>query len=254
MKRYLLASGAVLLAAAAAAVAREQSMLARVTVYWASGDSGSDKWTRNHQAATHVRLRNGHCAVDPRRIPYGSKVVLPDGALVAVDTGKHVKTRRAARLCGRSSAERNAIVVDRFFETKKQALAWANHNPQFITVRVESPNESSPMKSIPSAELLPSRNVIAPQRTLAAVNLPPTPAPTSVLRHSVTTPRDRDAGAISNSATVVSVKQSVVPAATSSPAMRAAPVIKSRSLPATLVASAADDTRSHYGRPVAYLP
>ena len=125
----------------AGAAKAEQSMLARVTVYWATGGSGSDKWTRNHQTATRVRLRSGHCAVDPRRIPYGSKVTLPDATLVAVDTGKHVRTRRAARRAGRSAAERDAIVIDRFFETKKQALRWARQHPHFMMVRVQSPNE-----------------------------------------------------------------------------------------------------------------
>ena len=116
-------------------------MLARVTVYWASGGSGSDHWTRKHIAASGARLRNGHCAVDPRRIPYGSRVTLPDGTLIAVDTGGAVRSRRAARLAGRSASERNAIVIDRFFETKAQALAWAKRNPQFISVRVSPPNE-----------------------------------------------------------------------------------------------------------------
>jgi len=116
-------------------------MLARVTVYWASGGSGSDHWTRNHIAASGPRLRIGHCAVDPRKIPYGSRVTLPDATLIAVDTGSAVRSRRAARLSGRSSAERNAIVIDRFFETKAQAMAWSRRHPHFMTVRVSSPND-----------------------------------------------------------------------------------------------------------------
>ena len=117
-------------------------MLARVTVYWASGGSGSDPWTRKHVAASGARLRDGHCAVDPRRIPYKSRVVLPDATLTAVDTGGAVRSRHAARKSGRSSAERNAIVIDRFFETKAQAVAWARKNPEFMMVRVFSPNEN----------------------------------------------------------------------------------------------------------------
>lgn len=140
MKRSMIALGLVLLGAPAAS-AFEQSLLARVTVYWASGGSGSDRWTRQHQAATSVRLRPGHCAVDPRRIPYGSKVLLPDATLVAVDTGSHVVSRRAARKAGRTSLERNALVVDRFFESKGQALSWARRNPHFMTVRVLSGNQ-----------------------------------------------------------------------------------------------------------------
>jgi 3D (Asp-Asp-Asp) domain-containing protein len=119
-----------------------QSFLARVTVYWASGGRGSDSYTRKHKSATGVRLRVGHCAVDPRRIPYGSKVIFPDGVFTAVDTGLALKNRKAARRSGRTAAERNAIVVDRFFETKRQALSWANAHPEFITVRVIPPNYS----------------------------------------------------------------------------------------------------------------
>ncbi len=118
----------------------EQSVLARVTVYWASGGKGSDRWTRQHVCSTGARLRAGHCAVDPRRIPYGSKVIFPDGTLLAVDTGGAVRSRKAARLSGRTASERNAIVIDRFFETKQQALSWARRNPHFLFVKVSPPD------------------------------------------------------------------------------------------------------------------
>jgi 3D (Asp-Asp-Asp) domain-containing protein len=86
-------------------------------------------------------LQQGHCAVDPRKIPYGSKVVLPDGtALSAVDTGTAVQNRKAARKAGHTINERNAIVIDKFFETKSQALMWANSNPPFVNVKVVPPN------------------------------------------------------------------------------------------------------------------
>ena len=118
-----------------------QSVLARVTVYWASGGRGSDRYTRKHKCATGLRLKDGHCAVDPKRIPYGSHIILPDGTrLAAVDTGTAVRNRKAARLLGKTPTEKNAVVIDRFFETKKQALAWANSHPHFIPVRVVSPS------------------------------------------------------------------------------------------------------------------
>ena len=149
MKRCIAATGLALLfvphASARPRVTpeqREQSLLARVTVYWASGGHGSDSYTRRHQCSTGVRLRVGHCAVDPRRIPYGSKVVLVDGVFTAVDTGGAVISRKAARRAGRTPAERNALVVDRFFETKRQALSWANAHPAFMTVQVIPPNYS----------------------------------------------------------------------------------------------------------------
>ena len=36
-------------------------------------------------------------------------------------------------------AERNAIVIDRFFDTKEKALAWAIVHPHFMTVRILTP-------------------------------------------------------------------------------------------------------------------
>lgn len=120
--------------------AADESLLARVTVYWASGGKGSDRYTRKHKTATGTRLHTGHCAVDPRHIPYGSKVTLPDGSsLAAVDTGTAVKNRKAARQSGRTPQEREAIVVDRFFETKRQALAWAKTHPLFMPIKVATP-------------------------------------------------------------------------------------------------------------------
>src|SRR5437868_12961913 len=123
--------------------AGDNSLLARVTVYWARGGHGADHYTRQHKSATGQRLRQGHCAVDPRKIPYGSRVVLPDGStLAAVDTGSAVRNRKAARRLGRTHDERSAIVIDKFFETKRQAMAWASTNPPFVSVKVVPPNSS----------------------------------------------------------------------------------------------------------------
>jgi hypothetical protein len=114
--------------------AGEHSALARVTVYWHGEGSGANA------AWNGTRLREGHCAVDPKKIPYGSRVVLDDAECVAVDTGPDVVNRRAARACGRSAAERSAIVIDRFFDMKQKALAWAKANPHFIVVQVRTPD------------------------------------------------------------------------------------------------------------------
>src|ERR1700738_1827227 len=139
MKRFAISLGLVTLLAPAV-FAKNDPVLARVTVYWARGGGGSDRWSRQHKCATGARLQEGHCAVDPRKIPYGSQVKLPDGTtLAAVDTGTAVKNRKAARRSGRTTYERDAIVIDRFFETRQQAMTWANRNPQFMTVRVASP-------------------------------------------------------------------------------------------------------------------
>ena len=140
MTRIIIIALTATLFLAPSVFAREESILARVTVYWASGGKGSDPWTRKHIGASGARLRAGHCAVDPRRIPYGSKVTLPDGTLIAADTGSAVRSRKAARRLGRTAQERNAIVIDRFFETKQQAMAWAQRNPYFMFVRVSPPD------------------------------------------------------------------------------------------------------------------
>jgi 3D (Asp-Asp-Asp) domain-containing protein len=124
-----------LLSLAVAAFARDESILARVTSYWT--DEGAK------YASTGRRLRPGHCAVDPKRIPYGSKVVFPDTVCTAVDTGKAVVSRKAARLCGRTAGQLKAIVVDRFFETKREADAWSNAHSEFMTLRVLPPGSSS---------------------------------------------------------------------------------------------------------------
>jgi hypothetical protein len=78
--------------------------------------------------------------VDPKKIPYGSKVVFYDAEWVAVDTGPDVLNRKAARMCGRSAAERNAIVIDRFFDAKQHALAWTEANPHFMTLQIRTPD------------------------------------------------------------------------------------------------------------------
>ncbi len=148
MKR-LIATTVLCLLLPAGIYARQQSFLARVTVYWASGGGGSDACTREHKCATGAILRTGHCAVDPKKIPYGSKVIFPDATCVAVDTGRDVINRKAARRTGRTASERSAVVVDRFFETKREAMAWANAHPHFMTLRVESPNEQSVTSDAP---------------------------------------------------------------------------------------------------------
>jgi 3D (Asp-Asp-Asp) domain-containing protein len=133
MKRLITAVGLVLLFACQPFTA-ERSTLARVTVSWRGEGSGEQaSWNGE-------RLRESHCAVDPKKIPYGSKVVLPDATCVAVDSGPDVVNRKAARSCGRNAAERNAIVIDRFFDTKQKALAWAKAHPHFMMVRVRTPD------------------------------------------------------------------------------------------------------------------
>src|SRR5438874_588783 len=117
---------------AASAFAREESLLARITVYW-PGEG------QLRACSNGARLRAGHCAVDPKKIPFGSHVLFPDATCLAVDSGPAVVSRSAARSCGRTTAQRSALVIDRFFESKEAALSWERAHPHFMTVQILSP-------------------------------------------------------------------------------------------------------------------
>ena len=112
--------------------ASDHTALARVTVYWPGEGSGKSA------AWNGAPLRENHCAVDPKRIPYGSKISFGDAECLAVDTGPDVVKRKAARLLGRTGAERNAIVIDRFFDTRQRALAWENTHTHFMMIRIQT--------------------------------------------------------------------------------------------------------------------
>jgi hypothetical protein len=154
---------------ASGAFARDEPVLARVTVYW-PGEGG-------HQACWNgARLHPGHCAVDPNKIPYGSKVYFPDALCVAVDTGPSVINRKAARLAGRNARERGALVIDRFFESKEQALAWERAHPHFMTVRVMSPHATKPRQR-PQPIVQPSTNPTVVTQVISPSPVPQTSAP-----------------------------------------------------------------------------
>jgi 3D (Asp-Asp-Asp) domain-containing protein len=158
MKGAITAVGFVLLFTCQA-FAGEYSAFARITVYWHGEGSGE------HASWSGARLRDGHCAVDPKKIPYGSKVVFPDAACVAVDSGPDVVNRKAARSCGRNSTERNAIVIDRFFDTKQKALAWAKAHPHFMTVRILTPGTNQATKLVAAKNPMSSPTIIASSAT-----------------------------------------------------------------------------------------
>ena len=101
---------------AASLFAHEESILARITVYW-PGEG------QLRACSNGARLRTGHVAVDPKRIPYGSHVIFPDAECVAVDSGPGVVSRIAARACGRSDWRRrcNCCRVD--LHASRTALA-----------------------------------------------------------------------------------------------------------------------------------
>ena len=131
--------------------------LARLTAYWTQ----EDPWTAKHESSTGVRLHEGACAVDPKLIPYGSQVQIPGmGNYVAVDTGSAVISRQAALGSGRTEAERNALVVDLFFESRREAEDFAAHGPAYVAVSWSKPIASadSPLnpRALPAVPTLPA--------------------------------------------------------------------------------------------------
>jgi 3D (Asp-Asp-Asp) domain-containing protein len=115
--------------------------LARVTAYWAGE---GDYYTGRCLSATGVRLHDGHCAVDPNIIPYGSVVEIAGvGKFLAVDTGSAVISRTAARESGHTSAERGAIVVDVFFEDAREGERFAAGVAKFVSISWWAPTATS---------------------------------------------------------------------------------------------------------------
>lgn len=116
---------------------RSSGRLARLTAYWAGE---GDYYTGRGQSATGVRLHDGHCAVDPHIIPYGSVVEISGlGSYLAVDTGSAVISREAARATGHNAAERGALVVDIYFESRRDGERFAASGPKFATVTWRAP-------------------------------------------------------------------------------------------------------------------
>ena len=101
----------------------------RLTAYWAKG-SGTDSWSAKRQSSTGATLKpNKSVAVDPRIIPYFSKLYIPNlGFRFAHDTGTDVIRKRASH--GKYP------VVDIFFMTEKEAMKFVNNNPKIVKVAV----------------------------------------------------------------------------------------------------------------------
>ena len=101
----------------------------RLTTYWAKGGD-TDGWSANRQSSTGVRLKpNVSVAVDPRVIPYFSRLYIPNlGFRYAHDTGTAVIRKKASG--GKYP------VVDIFFLHKKDAERFANNNPKIVKVKV----------------------------------------------------------------------------------------------------------------------
>src|SRR5437763_7233657 len=112
--RFLLTTIGFAFFFAAPVFAAESSLLARITVYW-PGEG------QLRACSNGARLRAGHCAVDPKRIPSGSQVLFPDATCVAVDSGPALVSRKAARVTGPTALQRTATVFARFLQSKEAA-------------------------------------------------------------------------------------------------------------------------------------
>jgi len=101
----------------------------RLTAYWAKG-SDTDSWSAKRQSSTGAILKpNKSVAVDPRIIPYFSKLYIPNlGFRFAHDTGTDVIRRKASH--------GQYPVVDIFFMTEKEAMRFVNNNPKIVKVAV----------------------------------------------------------------------------------------------------------------------
>ena len=100
-----------------------QTYTARVTYYW-----------DGHSTSTGAKLQNNKTiAVDPKIIPYNSKVFIPKmgKTFVAQDTGKAVVSRKASRKMGKSN-----IVVDIYCKSIKEAKAYIKKYPMFMEIKV----------------------------------------------------------------------------------------------------------------------
>ena len=101
----------------------------RLTAYWAKG-SNTDSWSKKRQSSTGATLKpNKSVAVDPRIIPYFSKVYIPNlGFRVAHDTGTDVIRKKASG--GKYP------IIDIFFMTEKEAMRFVNNNPKIVKVAI----------------------------------------------------------------------------------------------------------------------
>ena len=101
----------------------------RLTAYWAKG-SDTDSWSAKRQSSTGATLKpNRSVAVDPKIIPYFSKLYIPNlGFRFAHDTGTDVIRKKASH--GKYP------VVDIFFMTEKEAMRFVNNNPKIVKVAV----------------------------------------------------------------------------------------------------------------------
>ena len=105
----------------------KKEVLVRVTFYYPNEDKSGFK------GSTGVRLRPWvHCAVDPKKIPYGRYISIPGiGTVRSVDTGSAVKSMKAAKQWGKT-----VPVIDVCVANRKEMDRMAREFPRFVKVRI----------------------------------------------------------------------------------------------------------------------
>lgn len=136
MIRTTLVALALLVQAQAANILIElkppKTLKVRLTAYWL----GQDKWTNQFKSASGRRLVCGvSCAVDPKIIPYGSKVTIKKTGrtFIAVDTGTAVKNRKAEWW---KPKKLRKPVVDLFFKNEKDARKFLARTGRYVEVEI----------------------------------------------------------------------------------------------------------------------
>lgn len=109
-------------------------IMARVTYYWPGNGGQSGRQTSTGNVAKCGKT----AAIDPKIIPYGSKIIIPkmEKVLVAHDTGSAVVSRKASKRLGK-----DYIVVDIFCENKAVAQRRIKNYPMFMKIQIEKPEK-----------------------------------------------------------------------------------------------------------------
>ena len=102
---------------------KSEEVLARVTYYW--GDTETSTGAKPTPKKT--------IAVNPKRIPYGSKVTIPRMGVtyVAQDTGSAVVSRKASN--GKT------LIIDVYCATKSEADRYIKIYPMYMKIKIHEP-------------------------------------------------------------------------------------------------------------------
>lgn len=107
-----------------------KEFIARVTYYW-PGDGGQ---VGTITSTGRKAICGKSAAVDPKIIPYGSEIYIPEmgKTVVAVDTGSAVKSRKASKAVGRDN-----IVIDVFCANRSEARRRIAKYPMFMKIQIK---------------------------------------------------------------------------------------------------------------------